>query len=188
MKNLLETTELKHIQSIIARGGIIAYPTEAVYGLGCHPFIKTAVLRLLEVKKRDLQKGLLIICSSWEQILPLIHKPPDDALTQVYKSWPGPMTWIFPARSSVPPWITGEHQQVAIRMTNHPIAKTLCNFLNKPIVSTSANLTGHLPLHTASAVKQIFGDKIDYIVEGQVGPLTQPTPIRDVVTGQIIRE
>ena len=140
---------IKHIDAahaLLDAGEVIAYPTEAVYGLGCDIFNEQAVLRILGLKKRDKAKGLIILIADWTQLWDLIDKDAvsDARFDVIKKSWPGPVTWIFPKSRRAPEWITGSHDGIAIRMTGHPVAHALCK--NGPIVSTSANLAGHAPL------------------------------------------
>jgi L-threonylcarbamoyladenylate synthase len=172
------------------QGSIIAYPTEAVYGLGCDPLNESAVLRLLNLKKRNVNKGLILIAANVEQIMPYInttHIPP-DRMQQILASWPGPFTWVFPATEKVPRWICGEHATVAVRVTAHPVANALCVEFGRPLVSTSANVSDQLPAKTKHEVQKIFPEGIAFIVEGGVGNSEKPTEIRDARDGALIRE
>lgn len=186
MKNL-NSTQITQAASILKNGGIIAYPTEAVYGLGCDPFNQTAVERLLNIKQREISKGLILIAASWEQVADLVKPIPDVRLAMVQATWPGPMTWLFPKSHLAPAWITGDHDTIAIRITAHLIAKNLCASFGSPIVSTSANIAQQPAARDAEAVEKIFGQKIDMILSGEIGRLKNPTEIRDVFTNNIIR-
>lgn len=178
MHNAIETLQ---------QGGIIAYPTEAVYGLGCDPFNEQAVTRILELKQRSIDKGLILIAASWQQVQALTQSIPNEVLQKALDSWPGPYTWIFSATTKVPKWITGSHDTIALRVTAHPIAKAICEAYNGPIVSTSANIEGKTPAKTYEEVQQQFPQGIDYIVPGDVGNLAQPTAICDVLTDKVLR-
>lgn len=169
-------------------GGLIAYPTEAVFGLGCDPFNPHAVARLLALKNRSIKKGLILIAASWTQIENLVQAIPPQALARVLSSWPGHTTYAFPARTDVPEWIRGNHDSIALRVTEHPIAAKLCDVFGGPIVSTSANREGDMPLRDARAVQLYFADELDYIVKGRVGGHTKPSMIRDAVTDRVLRE
>jgi L-threonylcarbamoyladenylate synthase len=171
---------------ILKKGGIIAYPTEAVYGLGCDPFNESAVLRLLELKKRSVAKGLIIIAANWQQLQPYIQ-PVDTAKMATILSWPTPITWIFPATMDAPKWVTGSHTTIAVRVTTHPIANKLCQLFGKPIISTSANLEGKPPAKSADEIKPQFPTGIDIIIPGELGNLDKPTEIREAITGKILR-
>ncbi|MEE9451786.1 MAG: L-threonylcarbamoyladenylate synthase [Gammaproteobacteria bacterium] len=173
--------------TIIKNGGMIAYPTEAVYGLGCDPFNQQAVQRLLKIKQRPEHKGFILIVSTWAQMQALVQLPEAKILAKVKATWPGPVTWLFPASPDLPPWINGGQTSVAIRMTNHPIAKSICDSIDQALISTSANLFGQAALTTCEQVQKTFGDQIDYIVSGSVGDLKRPTMIREVSSGSIVR-
>lgn len=178
----------KQIRDTIIAGGIIAYPTEAVYGLGCDPWNEKAVQRLAKVKGRSLDKGFLLIAASWQQIESLIAPIPQKSLDMVKVTWPGPVTWVFPCTDKVPKWIQGKHQSVAVRISAHPIAKQLCEAAGTPIVSTSANLSQQAPLKTAQQVSDCFGENVDYIIDGAVGDSSQVSAIRDAITGEYLRK
>jgi len=178
---------IKKAVKILIQGGIIAYPTEAVYGLGCDPFNEQTVLRLLQLKHRPIAKGLILIASHWEQLENLIKPVPSELLAKVQATWPDPTTLVFPANNKVPYWIRGAHNSVAIRVTNHPIAKAICEAYGKPIVSTSANIEGEKPVRNSKQVQKQFPEGIDFIVPGKVGNLKSPTMIRDLLTDKILR-
>ncbi len=184
---MIPQADLKHACQIITNGGVIAYPTEGVFGLGCDPFNANAVQKLLELKHRDIKKGLILIASDWEQIRHLVTPISPERLTAIQKTWPGPYTWVFPASKKVPPWIRGAHTTVALRVTAHPIAKQLCQYCKTPLVSTSANLKEQLPAKNIADLTAQFGRTIDSIVPGALGTLNNPTRIRDALTNEILR-
>lgn len=179
--------QTQHAAQILREGGVIAYPTEAVFGLGCDPFNEKAVMHLLQLKNRHVDKGLILIASDWKQLELLVEYIAPDHLKKILATWPGPFTWVFPASVLVPEWIRGRHSTVAIRVTDHPIAKELCHSFGKPLVSTSANIEGHPPARKEEDVGKIFAEKIDLIVNGAVGGLAKPTEIRDALTGKVLR-
>jgi len=170
----------------INQGEVIAYPTEAVYGLGCNPLDEEAVLKLLALKKRSVDKGLILIASSIEQLDPYLQLS-DEIVSRVQESWPGPVTWIIPAQPWVPQWLTGEHSSLAVRVTAHPIARSLCEEYEGPIVSTSAN-TSNKPAATKSwqVAKSLDCNEL-LIIGGEVGRLKQATPIFDALSDQKLR-
>ncbi|MGB6976698.1 MAG: L-threonylcarbamoyladenylate synthase [Gammaproteobacteria bacterium] len=176
-----------HAIAALQQGGVIAYPTEAVYGLGCDPFNETAVMQLLQIKRRAVTKGLILIAANWDQVAFLTQPLPAAVMVRIRATWPGPVTWVFPASTQVPPWIRGQHATIALRITAHPIASQLCRHYGKTIVSTSANREGETPASDAETVKQLFGTELDFIVPGEVGGLVNPTEIRDVLSGKILR-
>ncbi len=168
---------------------VIAYPTEAVFGVGCDPDSESAVMALLGLKQRAIEKGLILIADNYEQLKPYID---DNALTQeqrerMFASWPGPITWVIPAKSTTPKWLTGRFSSLAVRVTDHPIVKALCVAYGKPLVSTSANLSGLPPCRSVEEVQEQFRNRIA-IVNGEVGGRKNPSEIRDALTGELYRQ
>lgn len=171
---------------ILDKGGIIAYPTEAVYGLGCLPDIRDAVYRLLLLKNRSVSKGLILVAAFPEQLEKYVCYPDASVREQVLATWPGPVTWLLPAQRGTPDWIKGSHATVAVRVSGHPVVGALCREAGA-LVSTSANPEHKSPARTLRKVVEYFGHSLDYIVPGEIGNLARPTEIRDAVTGKIIR-
>lgn len=165
----------------------MAYPTEAVYGLGCDPMNETTVDRLLALKGRPRGKGLILIAAEFAQLQSFVGPLETPVQERLLASWPGPLTWIVPAAQTVPVWIRGEHETIAVRVTAHPMAAALCHAARMAIVSTSANLSGQEPARSRDEVIEQFGDRIDYVLEGDLGGLDRPTEIRDVRTGRVLR-
>lgn len=168
-------------------GGVIAYPTEAVYGLGCDPLEYPAVQRILDLKRRDAAKGLILIAARLEQLLPYVAPLTPDLRKKLEATWPGPVTWVLPAAAHTPAWLTGGRETLAVRVTAHPLASSLCELCATALVSTSANHSGHPPARSALQVRNSLGPEVDCIVPGLVGPQTRPTEIRDASTGAILR-
>jgi len=170
-------------------GGIIAYPTEAVFGLGCDPTNQAAVEKLLSIKQRPIEKGLILLAANYSQLLPFVDDSliPQDKRFSVLSRWPDGITQVLPAKADVPTFLTGKFSSIAVRVTSQPDVVALCNEVNGPIVSTSANLTGHEPARTASDVKQNLGELVDFIVEGDTLGFTQPSKIIDGLTGEVFR-
>jgi L-threonylcarbamoyladenylate synthase len=188
--NMPPTAEdYQHAVQILRQGGVIAYPTEAVFGLGCDPMNEKAVMRLLALKHRAVSKGLLLIGADYGQLLPFIDetKVPLTALARAQATWPGPITWVFPARATTPTWIRGHFQSIGIRHTAFAIASSLCAAFGGALVSTSANVEGQPPARTMADVKTLFNDHIDYILPGDVGSAQNPTEIRDILTQHVLR-
>ena len=173
----------------LRRGGVIAYPTEAVWGLGCDPFDEAAVLRLLAIKQRPVDKGVILIAAARSQFDGLLDWEALAATQRdrVITSWPGPNTWIVPTSSRVPRWITGAHDGVAVRVSAHPEVVALCEAFGGPLVSTSANLAGEPPAFTREALDPRVLALLDGVTEGETGGLGSPTAIRDARTGVQIR-
>ena len=170
-------------------GGVIAYPTEAVYGLGCDPSDAVVFQRLFALKQRPATQGVLLIAAEFAQVEKYIDlvQLPADALLRAQATWPGPYTWIFPRSSATPRWLAGAHSGIALRVTAHAPAAELCRAFGGALVSTSANRHGEPPSRSAADVRAAFGDELAYIFDGPTGGLERPTPIRDAVTGDVVR-
>ncbi len=183
--------QLHQSARIIREGGIIAYPTEAVFGLGCDPLNPDAVLRLLALKQRPVGKGLVLIASNIEQLTPFIAPLDTRQQDTLESSWPGPVTWLVPAKPETPVWLKGHHDTVAVRVTNHPIAAALCQTVGHALVSTSANRSGCRPAKNPLQIRNYFSKqgnlKIDRIVTGPLGGEAKPSVIKDLSTGITIR-
>jgi L-threonylcarbamoyladenylate synthase len=175
--------------ALLIGGGVIAYPTEAVWGLGCAPFDGEAVHRLLAIKRRPVGKGLILVGSDVRQFDALVDwaRLPAARREAVMATWPGAATWAAPATSAVPAWITGSHDGVAVRVSAHPVVAALCTRFGGPIVSTSANLTGEPPAFRRAALSMALLALADGVCEGETGGLQAPTPIRDAATGEVLR-
>lgn len=175
--------------TLLQRGGVVAYPTEAVWGLGCDPFDQRAVQRLLAIKQRDVAKGLILVAAGVAQLDGLVDwdAVPAERLDAVRASWPGPNTWIVPATARVPRWITGEHPAVAVRVSAHPVVAALCTAFAAPIVSTSANLAGMPAPAARDALDPALLAAIDGCVAGDTGGRDRPSDIRDACTGALLR-
>ena len=171
----------------VKAGGIIAYPTEAVFGLGCDPSNLLAVTRLLELKQRPVHKGLILVAATRQQLAPWVLPQTAELERRLADSWPGPFTWLVPARDDCPHWLTGEHSTLAVRVSAHPVVRALCNRLGGALVSTSANVSTLPPARSVLEVQLHFAESIDFIVTGSLGGRAQPTTIRDLVSGRTIR-
>jgi len=164
----------------------VAYPTEGVWGLGCDPGNPAAVLRLLDLKGRRWQKGLILIAADLADLLPYLEPLSPNMIKRLRTTWPGPVTWLLPARKSTPPWLRGRHHTLAVRVTAHHRAAELCRCFGGPLVSTSANPAGRPAAKRRLQVQRLFGELLDYIVPGETGGLCRPTEIRDA-RGAVVR-
>lgn len=171
---------------VIRAGGVIAYPTEAVWGLGCDPWDEDAVYRLLELKMRPVEKGLILVAAHIDQFEFLLDDLPERWLDRLAGSWPGPNTWLVPHRDRLPEWITGQHDSVALRVSGHPLVAHLCA-LAGPLVSTSANPAGRPAARSRLRVEQYFPGQLDAVLNGPLGGRRNPSTIRDVRSGEVIR-
>ena len=189
MNNNFPLGSIAQAVDVLKNEEVIAYPTEAVFGVGCDPDSETAVTRLLELKQRPVEKGLILIAANFEQLKPYID---DSMLTEqqrntIFAAWPGPVTFVFPARPTTPSWLTGRFDSLAVRVTDHPLVVELCETFGKPLVSTSANLTGLPPCRTSQEVLAQFGDGFPVVV-GETGGRLNPSEIRDALTGERFRQ
>ncbi|HEX6834071.1 MAG TPA: L-threonylcarbamoyladenylate synthase [Rudaea sp.] len=183
----MSANDILNAAAALRSGGVIAYPTEAVYGLGCDPGNRDAVARLFALKQRPSDVGVLLIAADIAQIEPFLGAVPPEAFARARATWPGPHTWIFPRSATTPDWIAGAHQGIALRVTAHPIAAAICRAFGGAIVSTSANRHGQPPARSAAEVRAAFDDELACIVDGATGGLERPTPIRDAMTGDVLR-
>lgn len=172
----------------LAKGGIIAYPTEAVWGLGCDPFNQDAVDKLLHLKQRPRHKGLILVAADLHQIAPLLVGLTADQRALLKSTWPGPITWLMPdPHHWVPTWVKGDFSSIAVRVSAHPIVRELCRAWGGPIVSTSANRAGKPALRSEWALRRHPLLAVDYLIPGATGNRQKPSEIRDLQTGRIVR-
>jgi len=176
---------VKRAADALLQGGVIAYPTEGVFGLGCLPDEVLAVVRVLQLKRRDVRKGVILIAATADQLdgwidaatLPLLPSPDPSH----------PITWIAPPGPLVTPILRGDNNGIAVRLTTHPVALSLCNEVESPLVSTSANISGRPIARNRFVLRRQFMQRVDYIVPGDCGSASGPSEIRDLLTGQVLR-
>lgn len=181
------TADLAKAVTALEAGEVIAYPTEGVWGLGCDPFNEQAVLRVLDLKQRPSSKGLILIAAHVAQVDAWLTELTPAQRATVESVWPGPVTWIVPVSESMPAWIRGEHNSVAIRVTAHQGVQALCNAWGGLLVSTSANVSGEPAIMDRETIYTQFGDALGHVLEGELGGDLKPSEIRDAVTGAILR-
>ncbi len=168
-------------------GKLLAYPTEAVWGLGCDPLNPQAVAALLALKGRPDSKGLILIAADFAQIEPFLDIPAGEMRERLRASWPGPVTWIVPAAPKTPPWLRGKRGTLAVRVTAHPTASALCRAFGGAIVSTSANRSGARPARTLLKTHGYFPRAPLHYLPGSLGGLDRPTAIFDARDGSRLR-
>lgn len=182
----MNSLHLKRAIQTCEAGGVIAYPTEAVFGLGCLPLNEKSVHRILKLKNRSIDKGLILVAASIEQLDPYVDFSKIKNIDEIEKSWPGPTTWIIPFKEKTPVWLSGDHKSLAVRISAHPIVQALCEELGA-IVSTSANPSTAEPARTNQQVRTYFGDAVDYVIPANISNGMNPTEIKDALSGNIIR-
>lgn len=175
--------------AVLRSGGILAHPTEAVWGLACDPLDEAATLRLLVLKRRSVDKGLILVAHEAGQLDAWVdwEAMPAAARERVLAGWPGPHTWIVPATATAPGWIRGRHAGVAVRVSGHPPVSALCAAFGGPVVSTSANRAGAPAPRTFNELDPAIAAGVDAVLEGVTGGLARPTAIRDALTGAVLR-
>jgi L-threonylcarbamoyladenylate synthase len=174
------------LATYLKRGGIIAYPTESCYGLGCDPRNPRALKRLIRLKGRSAAKGLLLIADHFKRLQAFIRPLSATDRARVLRSWPGPVTWVVPASATCLPELTGGRATLAVRVTAHPAAARLCRSLGMALVSTSANKSGRKPAKTAAQCRRIFGARVR-VIAGRIGQRRRPSTLIDLATGTVLR-
>ncbi|MGB1188737.1 MAG: L-threonylcarbamoyladenylate synthase [Pseudomonadales bacterium] len=184
-----KTTELKTecTKQSLLDGAVIAYPTEGVWGLGCAPESTSAVQRLLEIKQRPKEPGLILVAAEIEQFEPYLSGITPDQRKKLEARWPGPVTFVVPDTGFCPEIIKGHHTTVALRVSAHPIVRALCRLKQGPLVSTSANRRGEPPAMSQGEVFAMFGDLLDFVIPGALGGAAGPSEIVDLVSGRVLR-
>ncbi|AZT82106.1 tRNA threonylcarbamoyladenosine biosynthesis protein RimN [Marinobacter sp. NP-4(2019)] len=186
--NPLTDWQLHCARRTLLQGGVIAYPTEAVWGLGCDPWDVQAVDRILDLKRRPMEKGVILVASSIEQVRFLLDPLPVELQREAEKHWPGPVTCLLPdVERQIPEWVRGRHSSIAVRVSDHPVVRALCDAAGMPLVSTSCNPAGRQPARSIWQVRRYFGDELDWIVPGDLGGSRQPSRILDIVSGRQLR-
>ncbi|MDQ7015017.1 MAG: L-threonylcarbamoyladenylate synthase [Gammaproteobacteria bacterium] len=178
--------QLDQATKIIQHGGLIAYPTEAVFGLGCDPSNQHAVERLLKLKQRSPDKGLILIAADFSQLHTYLQPLDREVAERLYAQWPGPYTWLLPAAADTPKWLTGQHDTLAVRVSAHPPVVALCKQVGA-LVSSSANLSGAPAARSVNEVTAYFAQQLDFIWDAPLGNAKQPSRIRDALSGRVLR-
>lgn len=177
---------LHKIRRHIKHGGVIAYPTESCYGFGCDPLNHKAIGQILKIKGRDKSKGLIVVASDLKQLDQLIGKlsPKDKQTLKAY--WPGFYSIIMSTTKMAPKILTGKHRTLAVRVSKHDLIRQMCGFLNMPLVSTSANYSGHKSVKTYRECVRQFGKKV-MVLPGDTNFAKTPSTIIDWKTGKVFR-
>lgn len=171
----------------LAAGGIVVHATEGVWGLAADAYNPDAVLRIVAAKRRALGCGLIVVAADAAQLAPLVDPGAQTAWRRAIESWPGPTTWLLPARADAPWWLTGGRPTIALRETAHGLSQALCAEFGGPIVSTSANLSGRPPVASSWRARAAFGARIDLVLGGHPDTPGQPSTIRNATTNEVVR-
>lgn len=175
------------IAAHLKRGGLIAYPTESCYGLGCDPCNRIAVAQLLLLKRRPQSKGLILIAGNYSQLSRYLEPLSRGDQEKLRNDDTNATTWLMPTRASCPRWLRGAHDTLAVRITAHRGAAALCNMLNMALVSTSANRSGAIPARTFRQCQRLFGDQV-LVLPGRIGKRKRPSTIVAWSDGRILRK
>jgi len=173
---------------ILWQGGIIAYPTEAVWGLGCIPENLEGVRRILSLKNRSVDRGVILVAADISQFDVYLEELSQPQLDRLRSRWPGPFTYLVEDNGAAPPWLTGDHKTLALRVSAHPVIQAICRTAGSALVSTSANPTGKKPARDALQVRKYFGNQLDMIYPGELGDRSHPSRIVDLSSNTILRE
>ena len=184
---MIITQKIDKAVAILHEGGVLAYPTEAIFGLGCDPSNQVAIQHLLALKKRSSDKGLILMAANMQQLEPYILPLANDLKQKILATWPGFITWIVPARTHISTSLTGKRRTLAVRVSDYSLCRQLCQKFGSAIVSTSANLSGLTPAITTDEVIQQFPQNLNAILDHPVQGRHCPSEIRDAKTGDILR-
>jgi L-threonylcarbamoyladenylate synthase len=175
---------------ILREGGVVAFPTETFYGLGADARNEAAVEKIFRIKGRDFRNPLPLIVANENDLIPLVEEIPAAARMLMKAFWPGPLTLVFRASSSVLPRLTAGTGKIGIRVSSHPVARLLAEGLGGPLTATSANLSGGAECISAEAVMDALGDLLDAVIDGGATPGGKGSTILDVTVSppRILRE
>lgn len=182
------SNSLSYCIKILHSKNVIAYPTESMFGLGCDPTSKEAVLKLLCLKKRNIEKGFILVASNFNQIKRYIN---ENSLSKkqkkkIFSFWPGPFTFLLPASSETPVWLTGKFNTIAVRISAHISIIKLCDTFGQALISTSANIENMNPSTTCEEVFKYFGRDFP-LLHGEIGNEKNPSKIINITNGKLIR-
>ena len=186
------TTSVAEAAECLKAGQVLAYPTEAVWGLGCDPHNEQAFHQILQLKQRPIEKGVILLAGHISQVEHLLEALTPEIRERIIASWTNrsvserATTWLLPADQHIPDWIKGQHPLVAVRVTTHPLCVGLCNSFGGFIVSTSANPAGLTPAHSLQQAQDYFASSLHYL-KGDLGLSQQPSRILNALTGEVIR-
>lgn len=183
--HMTSESQLQQAANIIRTGGVISYPTESVFGLGCDPLSEAAVNRILQLKQRSVDRGLILLAGDLDQLRPYIEIT--DKEKQKILNTKLTTTWLVRKSEFTPGWISGKHHKVAVRISTHPLVISLCNAVNQPIISTSANPSGKEPALSSKQSNEYFTDQINMYLDYDTRMSGKPTPIKDIENGHFIR-
>ncbi len=180
--------QINRLGNAVQRGAVIAYPTDTIWGFGCHPLHRLAIRRILQIKQRPVDKGLILLASDIAYLEPYLNKNINaEKFNQLGTITSQPTTWLVEADSHCPYWLRGQFSTIAVRLTEHPFVQSLCDAINAPLISTSANRCGRPPIRNAIQARRQFADELDFIVDGFSSGARKASEIKSLENEQIIR-
>jgi L-threonylcarbamoyladenylate synthase len=180
---------INRLSKAVVKAAVIAYPTDTIWGLGCHPMSAAAAIRIINIKQRSLEKGLILLSPDLEYCKPYLGEDLSvQQLNQLAASSPHPVTWLVPAHPDCPVWLRGQHTTIAIRLTNHPFVASICSTMHAPIVSTSANRHSKPSVRNSLQARCQFADELDHIVTGFSTGTGLASEIKSLETGHVFRK
>ncbi|MFC1528534.1 L-threonylcarbamoyladenylate synthase [Candidatus Latescibacterota bacterium] len=188
--NKTEQTKIDDAVTVLKNGGIVVYPTETVYGIGCDPLNRAAYERIHRLKKRNDDKQMLLLACSLSQVEQFAGRLADIPSRLAREFWPGPLTMVINTLSEIPEYLYGNSGGVAFRVTSHPVAASLANNSGYPITSTSANISGYPPVSNYEEALKMFGKEAEIVLENSIPFSGTPSTIIDLTSDEpkIIRE
>ena len=175
------------LKGLFLQDKVFAYPTEGVWGLGCNPFSEKAVNKLINLKKRPKNKGIIVLAGSLQQLLPFTQHLSEKLKKRMNSKWPGPHTWLVPSSSETPKWLLGPTGLLALRLSNHKTVKELTKSLNMPICSTSEKISRKKPAKDSEEIRTFCYDKV-HRIEGKLDSLKKPTPVQNLESKEWLRK
>lgn len=175
---------VRRAAQLLRRGGLVGFPTEGLWGIGCNALDEAACVRVLQIKRRPPEKGLIVLAADPEPLVALVEPAAAEEVGELLLRDPG-TTWVVPAAPWLPVTLTGGRDTIALRLTPHPVAAALARQAGLPLVSTSANRSGAPPARSALQVHRVLGRELDGVVAGRAGG--RPTTIRRWPDGERLR-
>ncbi len=189
MSGITHCAVIEEAAQVFGQGGLIAYPTEAVFGLGCDPDNNSAIERLLSLKQRSADKGFILLASDYCQLQAYVDESAisEQQKMKILSRWPGAITQVLPTNKNISPLLSGIFNTIAVRITQHPDVIALCRKTGKAIISTSANISGHPSAKTWQDVEQQFPKQLDYLIKTKTLGHESPSTIIDGITSKVLR-
>ena len=184
---MIITSDPSIIADILNQGGLIAYPTEAVWGLGCDPENEAAVSKLLRLKSRPMSKGMILVAGNQAHLSPWLSQLTPSLQAKLIARYPNPTSWIVPDQGISPSWVRGDHLSVALRLSQHSGVQAICQAFKACIVSTSANPAGLAPALSMQQIMDYFGQQVDAIFDAPLGEASQPSQIKSLLDDSLVR-